>query len=339
MKNFFKKLVVVFIFMNFGLTVQMAFAAPTTAPATPPTPPTQSDVIAPLDYLKTIGGQTKLPNYVDTGVHPDAPAETKPGVSAVSSPIYYAIDLFRYAVSTIAFIFVIIVALKLVTTANEEEAKKAKDSLLMGIVGLIIIQLADVAVKQVFFGQQGQAFQDVATTKLYAAAGVDQIRGIIGFLEVFLGAAAVLTIVITGFTLLASGGAEEDIGKAKKHILYAIVGLLVVGLSEVIVRGFIFPANGTQLPNVDVGKMIIVSITNYLAGFIAVISFVMLFYGGYRYVTSGGEDEVKEKVKKIILSSVIALILAMAAFAIVNTVVKFDTTPKVNAPQSVTNTP
>ncbi|MEK7085491.1 MAG: hypothetical protein AAB953_00560, partial [Patescibacteria group bacterium] len=62
----------------------------------------------------------------------------------------------------------------------------------------------------------------------------------------------------------------------------------------------------------------------YISGFIAIFAFATLFYGGYRYVVSGGEDEVKEKVKKTIFGAVMALILALAAFAIVNTLVKFE---------------
>lgn len=308
------------MFVNLGLTLNMAIAnaAPT------PTPPVKSEILTPLEYLKTIGKDTKLPNYVDTGIHPDAAAETKSGVATVTSPIYFALDLFRYLISTIAFIYIIVYAVKLISTTSEEEAGKVKEGLIMAVLGFIIIQIADIAVKKAFFGEQGEAFQDVATTKLYAAETVNQIRGIIGFFEYFLGAIAVLVLVIRGFTLITSAGNEEEIGKAKKQVIYAMAGLIVIGLSEVVVRGFIFPAQGSQLPSTQVGMHIIVSITNFLVGFIAIASFLMLFYGGYSYVISGGNEEVKDKVKKIIFGAVMALILSMGAFAVVNTFVKFD---------------
>lgn len=318
MKKFIKQLAVVFILMNLGLTLQMAIVSA----QTPQSPPDQPSTYSPLEYLEIIGDKTKLPNYTSEGVHPDAAAEVKPGVAALTSPIYFALDMFRYVISTIAFVVIIIAAVRLVSTANDEEAGKAKKSLLIGIVGLLLVQLADIAVKKTFFGEQGEAFQDVATAKLYAEETTSQIRGIIGFLEIFLGSIAVLVIIIKAFQLITSGGNEEDIGKTKKHIIYAAVGLVVVGLSEVIVRGFIFPDGGEKLPDVNVGKKLIISITNYLAGFIAIFAFIMLFYGGYRYVVSGGEDEVKEKVKKTIYGAVIALILALGAFAIVNTVLQ-----------------
>lgn len=286
-----------------------------------------SAVPSPLEYIKIIGDKTKLPNYVDTGVHPDAPADIQPGVATVSSPIYFIIDLFRYFVSGIAFIVIIIAAIKLVSTANEEEAGKSKNTLIIGIIGLLVIQLADTIVKKMFFGEQGEAFQDIATAQLYAEESVSQIRGIIGFTEIFLGAVAVLIIIVRGFVIITSAGEEETIKKSQKHIIYAVVGLVVVGLSEVVVRGVIFPEAGKVLPDIDVGKKLLVSITNFLSGFVALISFVMLFYAGYRYVASGGEEEVNEKVKKIFLGAAMGLILAFAAFAIVNTLVTFEARP------------
>lgn len=312
MKNFLKKFVFSLMLVNLALTINMAIAQADT-PA-----------IAPLDYLKIIGKDTKLPDYTSTGIHPDAAIEVKPGVATVTSPILFGIDLFRYLISTIAFIYTIVYAVRLVGTSNDEDATKIKEGLVMSIVGFLVIQIADIAVKKVFFGEQGEAFQDVATAKLYAAEGVNQIRGIVGFFEYFIGAIAVLVLIIRGFTLITSAGNEEEMGKAKKHVIYAIVGLIVVGLSEVIVRGFVFPENGAKMANTQVGIQIIVSLTNYLVGFISIAAFLMLFYGGYSYVVSGGNEEVKEKVKKIIMAAVIALILSLGAFAIVNTFVKFD---------------
>lgn len=328
------------MFVNLGLTINMAVtnAQAGAAPATVQ----NSGVLQPLDYLKSIGDQTKLPNYVDTGIHPDAAAETMPGVATITSPFYYAIDFFRYLISTIAFVYILIEAIKLISTTNEEEGKKLKDHLIYGMLGFVLIQLADVIVKKTFFGEQGQAFQDVATAKLYATETVNQIRGVVGFFEILLGSVAVLVLIIRGFTLITSAGNEEEIGKAKKHVMYALAGLIVVGLSEVVVRGFIFPANGTALPDPNVGKHLIVSITNFLAGFVAIIAFLMLFYGGYSYVVSGGNEEVKDKVKKIIFGAVMALVLSMAAFAVVNTFVTFnnaDNPSSTAAPNTSTNTP
>ena len=320
MNKFFAKLALSIALTSLALSINIGIAA-------------AASTSTPIEVLQSVGNEVKndkgeqlIPGFIESGQHPDSAINVEPGVATITSPVYFAIDLFRYAISGIALIVIIITAVKLVSTSAEEDATKAKQGLLFGVIGLLIVQLADPIVKKMFFGEQGEAFGDIATTKLYAESTVSYIRGIVGFVHLFLGSVAVLTIVIRGFTLITSGGDEEELTKAKKHVLYAAVGLAVVGLSEVVVRGVVFPESGQKLPNIVLGKTLIVSITNYIAGFIAIISFVMLFYSGYQYVVSGGEEEVNEKVKKRVMSASIALILSLGSFAIVNTFIKIGDT-------------
>ncbi|MFH1284126.1 MAG: pilin [Candidatus Peregrinibacteria bacterium] len=313
MKKLIKQIALLFFLVNLGLTIHLEIAS-----AQDSTP-----YIGPLQEIQNIGEETGLPSFIESGQHPDAPPDyLQEGVGTATSPIFFALDFFRYVVSGIAILVIVIQAIKLISASSEEDAGKAKTALLMGVIGLIVIQLADVIVRKMFFGEQGEAFEDIATTQIYAEESVKQVRGIIGFVEVFVGAAAVLVIIIRGFTLVTSGGDEEAMTKAKNHLIYAVVGLAVVVLSEAVVRGVIFPEAGKELPDADKGRAVIIAITNYLAGFIAIIAFVGLFYGGYRFVVSGGEEESKEKIKKIILGSLIALILALGAFALVNTLLE-----------------
>ncbi len=308
--------------MNLGLTLQMGMASADDDDEVKKELPIY---YGPLKQLELIGRGTNLPDYVSSGQHADAPADyLQEGVGAATSPIYFAIDMFRYVVSGIAIIIIVIQAIKLVSTANDEEAGKAKTTLIVGTIGLLVIQVADAAVKKMFFGEQGEAFEDAVTTEIYADETVQYLRGIIGLVEIFVGVSAVLVIVIRGFLVITSVGEEEAITKAKKHIIYALVGVAAVILSEVVVRGVVFPEAGKELPDVGMGKYLLVNFTNYLAGFIAIFAFAGLFYGGYRYVLSGGDEEMNEKIKKIVISSLIGLLLALGAFAIVNTFLQID---------------
>lgn len=342
MKNLIKKFVLVFIFMNLALSLNMAYAVHQGgAVHTPPDKP--SGVLAPLELIKKIGNEVKiLPGFTPSGTeetsgtHPDT-FNTKTGIATAVSPILYAIDIFRYVISGIAFLVVIVAAIKLVSVSNEEEATKQKTAMLVGVVGLIIIQLADTIVKKMFFGEQGEAFEDLGTVQFFAEESVSQIRGVVGFVQMFVGAVAVFMIVTRGFTLIYDPGDEEAIGKAKTHITYGLVGIVVILLSEVIVRGFIFPEGGTKLPKLEVGKKIIISLTNYLSGFVALFAFLSLFFAGYRYVTSGGNEEVNETVKKTLLGAVIALVLALTAFALVHTFVTLDKTVLPEGAETATN--
>ena len=62
----------------------------------------------------------------------------------------------------------------------------------------------------------------------------------------------------------------------------------------------------------------VANILLYLLGAIAVI---MIIYGGIRYVTSGGDSSSIKAAKDTILYSVIGLVVAILAYAIVNFVV------------------
>lgn len=315
------QLVLVAVIVNILTLTAVHAANPKTTPKADPT-----GVTTPIEQIKLIGEETKvLPNFQETGQHPDAPPDySASGIGAATSPIYFAIDVFRYAMSGIALLMVFYSAIKLISTANEEEAGKSKTTLMLGVAGLLVIQLADVIVKKMFFGEQGEAFENIATTQVYAEESVRQIRGIIGFVEVFVGAVATLVLVIRGFTVLASAGDEEALTHAKSHVLYALAGIVAVALSEVVIRGVIFPDAGERLPDTERGKFIIVNIVNFLSIFISLMAFVALFYAGYRYVISAGNEEENEKVKKIVVGAVISLLLSLGAFALVNTLIEFE---------------
>lgn len=62
------------------------------------------------------------------------------------------------------------------------------------------------------------------------------IRTIINILSLVVGVVAVIMIVIGGFRYIISGGDSGNVTAAKNTILYAIVGLVIVALAQVIVR-------------------------------------------------------------------------------------------------------
>lgn len=63
------------------------------------------------------------------------------------------------------------------------------------------------------------------------------------------------------------------------------------------------------------------NVANVLLYILGAIAVIMIIYGGIRYVTSGGDSSSIKAAKDTILYSVIGLIVAILAFAIVNFVV------------------
>lgn len=65
----------------------------------------------------------------------------------------------------------------------------------------------------------------------------DIILTVVNYLLSIAGLLAVLFIIIGGFRFMTAGGNEEASDKAKKTIINALVGIVVVILSFAIVRG------------------------------------------------------------------------------------------------------
>ena len=62
------------------------------------------------------------------------------------------------------------------------------------------------------------------------------VRTIINLLSVVVGVVAVIMIIIGGLRYITSGGSDTSVTGAKNTILYAIIGLIIVALAQILVR-------------------------------------------------------------------------------------------------------
>lgn len=65
----------------------------------------------------------------------------------------------------------------------------------------------------------------------------------------------------------------------------------------------------------------IMGIINVLLGFIGIIALVVILWGGFRWMTSAGNDEKIVEAKKIISSGIVGLILIFISYALVSFVI------------------
>lgn len=61
----------------------------------------------------------------------------------------------------------------------------------------------------------------------------------------------------------------------------------------------------------------------WMLGFVAIIAVLFLIIGGYYYVTAHGDEGQTEKGKKIVIGAVIGLIIIVASYTIVATILNF----------------
>jgi hypothetical protein len=70
------------------------------------------------------------------------------------------------------------------------------------------------------------------------------LRHMVNVLSAIIGVVAVIMIIFGGFRYITSGGSDTSVTSAKNTILYAIVGLVIVALSQALVR-FVIKALGS----------------------------------------------------------------------------------------------
>lgn len=64
----------------------------------------------------------------------------------------------------------------------------------------------------------------------------DLIRSVINLLSAIVGVIAVIMIIVGGLRYITSGGNDTSVTSAKNTILYAIIGLIIVALAQILVR-------------------------------------------------------------------------------------------------------
>ena len=83
-------------------------------------------------------------------------------------------------------------------------------------------------------------------------------------------------------------------------------------------RGSGVPTNFANGDGSFISKLI-----NILLSAIGVVSVVMLIFGGFRYVISGGQKEAVTAAKNTILYAIVGLLVAIFAYAIIHFILQF----------------
>jgi Type IV secretion system pilin len=117
------------------------------------------------------------------------------------------------------------------------------------------------------------------------------------------------------------------------NILLSFAAVAVFGLAPVVVATDAYAAPSTFADAVGDAKsgvnkindgnttnlpQFIKSIINILLFVIGIIAVLMIIIGGIRYVVSGGDSSAVTGAKNTILYSIVGLVVALMAFAIVN---------------------
>lgn len=289
-------------------------------------------VSAQFSGLEAIGKQGGLPtDFVSRGTS----ATGDEGINRLEALTLTIVDLIKYLIYGLAIFFAFFQGFKLVVAGKDIDtySDNAKENIKYSLMAIMIVFLADTLIRKVFFPDGGVIFENQgANIELYGKEGIKQIRAIYQVAAYVAGSLAILVIVISGVGYALSGGNEDDMKKHQSRILFAAAGLLLVGIAEFVVKDVLFPDLGTTLPNINKGMLLVKRFTNFMAGFIATISFGLMIYAGFLYVSGVTNEDNIGKAKKAITAGVIGILLSLGAFGLVTTLIKTETTTPIATP-------
>lgn len=109
------------------------------------------------------------------------------------------------------------------------------------------------------------------------------------------------------------------------HIIVAFAFLMIL-VSPVTVQaqdlGMNYAANlGLSNGNGQTPQQMAITIVRWLMTFLGIVATVMILYGGFVWMTAGGNEDKVGTAKKIIGAGVVGLIIVIAGFAIVTWVI------------------
>lgn len=112
------------------------------------------------------------------------------------------------------------------------------------VVGLLLVGYAPAAMAQLITTQDMPGNINAAVGGETSARAL--IVNIVNFFLFFLGLIATIMIIYGGVTYITAGGEQDKVDSAKKIIMYAVVGIIVVLLSFAIVNTVLQAGGGTQ---------------------------------------------------------------------------------------------
>lgn len=255
------------------------------------------------------------------------------GLNRISSIVFSIMSVLKYIVLGITLLYLTISLFRIIASTNpDEELDKLKKYVGYLVFAIVLILSADVFFLQVLDLSGGGFLENTDSAIAAARLGSQEILGVVRVVEYLIGAIALTFLVIAGFRLVTNAGNEDVIDKAKKQVIYSVVGILLVLISESLVREIFFVNDGASF-DVNAANRFIVTLTNFVSGFIAIAAVISLLYAGFSYVFNPGSDENSSRAKNAVVGAVVGIIIAAGAFAVVNTVIKLD--PNEGAPVPV----
>lgn len=136
---------------------------------------------------------------------------------------------------------------------------------------------------------------------------------------------SLIFIIIGGISYMLAGGNDEKMTKAKKMIIYAIMGLAIaIGaaiflkeLAKALGSKTLFTISGENMETTGSMSGVMERSIALLLTSLGMLGIIGLIIGGFWYLNAGGDEEKAKIGKKTLTYSILGLVIAIGSLIIV----------------------
>lgn len=263
--------------------------------------------------------------------------------------VYDVIMKVRYVLGAICIAMLVFSGFRMVTgQGNEEVYASQRKAIMFSIIGLAVVGLAGEVPRILSVGCEN-SYTPVGQTGLpcdpsnpktflndpnslirTATLFSQRTQLVITFIKYIIGSVAVLLIIRNTLRMVAMGSEEDKLETDKKNLVYTIIGLVMIVVSDNIISKVFYKLDLTRYPTTDgvrpaidvnQGLQTLAGFTNFTVTLLGPIAVLALVAGGLMYAASAGNEERMGQAKRIVTMAIIGIILIYGAFAIVSTII------------------
>lgn len=215
----------------------------------------------------------------------------------------------------IAALYFMVYALKLLFESEDENAiSEVKSAYGHAVAGAAIVSASSLFVQA--FGVVGP---DVVTDNARNLITPEPIEYSIGlaikYIRLALSVAVTAMITFQGVRLILLQGQESELEQQKKRFFHGLIGVAAILLASPIIASVdpvVSAGRGAPILGAEA-----IGVVNYLLQILGALAVIAIIIAGIMLVVST-KEELKDRAKKIVFGTFVALIVVISAYAIVN---------------------
>lgn len=236
----------------------------------------------------------------------------------VNSVWYSLYKTVKVILGWLMVIFIVYVGIMMIISMwqNEEQLTNAKKQLWFAIVAIIFINIPWTIynmfnpVNRNISAKEWNNFSNDDSWNIFIDTDAFQYtfsNQIVGFFEVLLIATAVVMLIIAWIKVLTSMWREEKIKEWKNKVLYSIIALVFAWVIE---AWKVFAFKWSVSKWLDIFE----NLANLALFFAWPTAIFFLTFAWYYYITANGDEEKVKKAKSIVINTVLATLILLAAY-------------------------